>query len=80
MGFEEEPLVRWTRAMTITMTLILVLLSLLPKTHLQAAPTTSDAASQDLDESYDDFEDARTILKKAQSQHTGSIAGLAISI
>ncbi len=75
MGVKEEQLMRWTRAMIITMTLILVLLPWLPKTHLQAAPTSSNVASQDLDESYDDFEDARTILEKAQSQHTGSIAG-----
>ncbi len=87
MGFEEEPLVRRTRAMTITMTLMLVLLTWLPKTHIKAAPTSSNAASQDLDdESYDDFEDARTILEKApgvvlmkpQSHH--GIAGLFISI
>ncbi len=79
MGFEEDSLVRWTKAMTITISLMLVLLSWLP--HPTAAPTSTVATTQDLDDSYDDFEDTRTILEKAtgvvlmkpQSQH--SIAG-----
>ena len=79
MGFEEDSLVRWTKAMTITISLMLVLLSWLP--HPKAAPTSTVATTQDLDESYDDFEDTRTILEKAPGvvlMKPHSIAGFLI--